>query len=136
MDNVVCSQQRNVYHGKSVRQIHITADDIIAKFNDQGGKCYWSGLPLQIEYNSIKFHPFAISPERINNDEDYTYDNFVLTRRMFNLGRMAFPHNDFKHAIDMLRKEFILNPEPTVTPQMKEKIKQENKYLQVFCKDE
>jgi hypothetical protein len=75
-------------------------------YNKQDGKCYWSGLPLNPEYNKIKHHPFAISPERLDNSKPYDTSNVVLCRRMFNLGRMAFPELDFGQAMKQLKEEF------------------------------
>ena len=109
------SQRRNKAHNKGVncyrriKNIEINEKDIIRKYEDQKGLCYWSGLPLNEEYNFIKFHPFAISVERLENDGDYTYDNIVLVRRFFNLGRMAFPLEEYrvcvKSLIEDLRKK-------------------------------
>ena len=75
-------------------------------FNKQSGKCYWSNLPLNASYNKIKHHPFAISPERLDNSLPYDINNVVLCRRMFNLGRMAFPEKDFVNVMTQLKEEY------------------------------
>ncbi len=99
------SQGRNRVNNRPVKEILITAEDLVKKYNDQNGKCYWSGLVLDVKFNAIKHHPFAISPERLDNSKAYTYDNVVLTRRIFNLGRMAFPENDFRVVVEDLKSE-------------------------------
>ena len=100
------SQGRNRVSGRPVKEVMITEQDLIDKFKQQDAKCYWSGLPLNPDFNKIKHHPFAISPERLDNSKPYDVNNVVLCRRMFNLGRMAFPEKDFGEAMQMLREEF------------------------------
>jgi hypothetical protein len=104
--NINYSQGRNRVSNRPVKEISLTPDVLVSKFNEQDGKCFWSKLPLSEEFNYIKHHPFAISADRLDNNKGYTYENTVLTRRLFNLGRMAFPEKDFKEVITMLKQEF------------------------------
>lgn len=106
LGSIAYSQGRNKVSGRPVKPVTITEQDLINIYNNQGGKCYWSGLPLNPEFNKIKHHPFAISPERLDNTLPYNLTNVVLCRRMFNLGRMAFPEKDFEEAMKVLREEF------------------------------
>jgi len=106
MRNISYSQSRNRVNKRPVKIITLDEDLLIKKYNDQQGKCFWSGLDLDQKYNYIKHHPFAISVERLDNSKDYDYENTVLTRRIFNLGRMAFPEAGFKEVISSLQKEF------------------------------
>ena len=103
---IAYSQGRNKVSGRPVKSITITADDLIDMFEQQNGKCYWSALPLDPAYNKIKHHPFAISSERLDNSLPYSRDNVVLCRRMFNLGRMAYPEHEFAVAMRQLKEEF------------------------------
>lgn len=105
LGGIAYSQGRNRVSGRPVKEITITPEDLIKKYNEQEGKCYWSNLPLNEEYNFIKHHPFAISPERLDNSKPYSYENIVLTRRIFNLGRMAFPAESFQNVMNQLREE-------------------------------
>ena len=75
-------------------------------YEKQSGNCYWSGLPMDANYNAIKHHPFAISPERLDNSKPYCKENVVLCRRMFNLGRMDFPEESFAIVVQQLKEEF------------------------------
>jgi hypothetical protein len=104
--NVNYSQGRNRVNKRPVKEILLTEETLIQKYEEQDGKCYWSGLELDENFNYIKHHPFAISVERLDNSKGYTYENTVLTRRLFNLGRMAFPESEFKNVIETLSKEF------------------------------
>jgi hypothetical protein len=100
------SQGRNKVSGRPVKVITVTEQDLVDIYNNQQGKCYWSGLPLDEKFNKIKHHPFAISPERLDNALPYNKENLVLCRRMFNLGRMAFPEKEFGDVMKLLKEEF------------------------------
>ena len=79
-------------------------NNIINKFNEQEGLCFYSKLPLQEKYNYVYKHPFAISVERINNKQGYLMDNVRLTRRLFNLGRGSYDGN-FQEVMSELVRE-------------------------------
>lgn len=106
LGGIAYSQGRNKVSGRPVKAVTITAEDLIDIYNQQQGKCYWSGLPLDQTFNNIKHHPFAISPERLDNSKDYDKTNVVLCRRMFNLGRMAYPEKEFGDVMKVLKEEF------------------------------
>lgn len=99
------SQSRNRVNRRPVKDVQITEGDLVRKFFEQKGRCYWSELKLDPNFNRIKHHPFAISVERLDNSKGYTYENTVLTRRIFNLGRMAFPEAEFRRVIEQLKDE-------------------------------
>ena len=106
LGSIAYSQGRNKVSGRPVKEVSITEQDLIDMYNKQNGLCYWSKLPLDPKYNTIKHHPFAISPERLDNALPYDTSNVVLCMRIFNLGRMAFPQNDFADAMEQLKKQF------------------------------
>jgi hypothetical protein len=99
-------KQRDVYYKRTIKEIKINENDLFQKFQQQEGKCYWTSLKLDEKYNSISKHPFAISVERLDNNVGYTFDNIVLTRRIFNLGRSDFPEKDFYDVIKSLKEDF------------------------------
>ena len=47
MANVSYSQSRNRVNNRPVKEILLDEGLLIKKFDDQDGKCYWSGLPLK-----------------------------------------------------------------------------------------
>ena len=106
LGGIAYSQGRNKVSNRPVKPIMLTEQDLVDMYLKQDGKCYWSGLPLNVEFNKIKHHPFAISPERLDNSLPYDTSNVVLCRRMFNLGRMAFPEKDFEEVMALLKEEF------------------------------
>ena len=109
LGGITYSMGRNMVSGRPVKEITITPEDLVSLYKEQGGNCYWSGLPLDPKFNNIKHHPFAISPERLSNSGPYSKDNVRLCRRMFNLGRMAFPEDDFRDVMQTLKEEFREN---------------------------
>ena len=106
LGGIAYSQGRNKVSGRPVKEVTITEQDLVDMFTEQQGLCYWSGLPLDATFNKIKHHPFAISPERLDNSLPYSKENVRLCRRIFNLGRMAFPEKDFEEAMKTLKEEF------------------------------
>lgn len=111
MSNVSYSQSRNRVNNRPVKEILLDEGLLVKKFDEQDGKCYWSGLPLKEEYNYIKHHPLAISVERLDNRLGYTYENTVLTRRLYNLGRMAFPEDEFRKVLKEMNTEIMVECE-------------------------
>jgi hypothetical protein len=99
-------KQRDIYYKRTIKEIGINENDLFEKFQQQEGKCYWTSLNLDEKYNLISKHPFAISVERLDNNIGYTFDNIVLTRRIFNLGRSDFPEKDFYDVIKSLKEDF------------------------------
>jgi hypothetical protein len=71
--------------------------DLQKKFNRQGGKCHWLGVKLDPNNNFYKYHPMAMSVDRIESSRGYTYDNIVISSRMANLGRGTYPANKYKY---------------------------------------
>ena len=110
--NVKAGQARNRQRkslGNNVRieAVEITYEDILKKYNDQGGLCFYSKLPLDEKYNYVYKHPFAISVERVDNKQGYTMQNIKLTRRFFNLGRGSY-NGDFQKVMSDLVQELEL----------------------------
>lgn len=103
---ITYSQGRNKVSNRPVKEVTITVQDLLDMYKKQDGKCHWSGLPLDGKFNEIKHHPFAISPERRNNALPYDTSNVVLCRRIFNLGRMAYPEKEFGDSMEILKEEF------------------------------
>ena len=109
MKNIRYSMGRNKVSGRPVKEITITPEYLHQLYEKQEGKCYWSGLSLKEEHSWIKHHPFAMSVDRLDNTKGYTPENVVLTRRLFNLGRMSFGHDEFKEVVTKLITELKAN---------------------------
>ena len=86
------------------------SSDIDAEFlqdllKKQEGKCYWFGIPLNVEkHNKNDF--FNPSVDRIDNNQGYTKDNIVLCSRMANYSRNNLTVEEFKKHIEVLKDSF------------------------------
>lgn len=87
-------------------EITLSPEDLIRKYKEQDGVCYWSGLRLDPSFNYIKRHPLAISVERLDNKLGYSFDNIKLVIRMFNLGRCSYS-GDFKTVVSLMKEQII-----------------------------
>jgi hypothetical protein len=110
ISNIKFGQTRNAARikkgqGLTEKTIEITTDELIKKFVQQSGKCYWSKIPLDEKYNYITKHPLAISVDRLNNKEGYCFDNIALTLRVFNLGKASYK-GDFNEVIEHIKEQW------------------------------
>ena len=99
-------QKLNKKYGKGVKEVDVSYVDIFKKYDDQDGKCYYTGFPLDAKYNAISYHPFAISVERLDNSLSYNPSNIVLTTRFANLARCSYG-GDFFTIINEMKTHFI-----------------------------
>ena len=97
--------RKNKGQGLTVKEIELTPDDLIQKFSDQEGKCYWSGISFDESYNYITKHPLAISVDRLDNNIGYTFNNVALTLRVFNLGKASYT-GDFESVIKTIKESW------------------------------
>jgi len=97
--------RKNKGQGLTVKDIELTPDDLIRKFQDQDGKCHWSDIALDESYNYITRHPLAISVDRLENKKGYTFDNVALTLRVFNLGKASYT-GDFSHVVQIIKESW------------------------------
>lgn len=110
LSNINFSQTRNIARNKlgqnlAIQEIELSSDDLIQKFINQNGKCYWSGISLNESYNYISRHPLAISVDRLDNKIGYVNSNVVLTLRLFNLGKGSYS-GDFSTIINQIKLEW------------------------------
>jgi len=79
----------------------IDADYLQKVFEEQNGKCYWTGLPLNIE---LKTGRLAMSIDRINQEKDYVIGNLCFTFVFFNIGRGSASIEDTIEVIKYLSR--------------------------------
>tara|TARA_R100000008_G_C3461097_1_gene104210 strand:+ start:71 stop:502 length:432 start_codon:yes stop_codon:yes gene_type:complete len=67
--------------------VAIDAEDLKRKFDEQEGFCFWTGIPLNMDFINESYHKLAPSVDRLDENKGYTYDNIVITVRFINFGR-------------------------------------------------
>lgn len=67
----------------------LTNEQIIKKFNDQGGVCAFTGLDLIFPDSILNFdnHDYTASLDRIDNNLGYTFDNIQFVHKLINKSR-------------------------------------------------
>ena len=88
-------------------EVTITIEDLKEIYEKQDGKCFWLGIPMNLEELYVSHSPFAPSVDRIDNEKGYHSDNIVLTTRFANKGRGAYMGDDFGPRIKKLLKEVL-----------------------------
>ena len=69
---------------KSNKSEHtITKQDLLVKYQEQSGKCYYSGIPMKNSHHV----DWLMTIERLDNLQGYTNENTVLCCHEFNSGR-------------------------------------------------
>ena len=106
ISNIKFGQTRIAARGYTPKTIELTVDELLKKFVEQSGKCYWSKIPLDEKYNYISKHPLAISVDRLDNKMGYCFDNIALTLRVFNLGKGSYK-GDFPEVIEHLKEQWL-----------------------------
>ncbi len=92
---------------KEALEVTISAEWLESQFNNQKGKCYWSGYPMDpMRLFGENFDPLAPSLERLDNKKGYVPGNVVICLRLLNLGRQAYPAGQFEKVMIKLRAHF------------------------------
>jgi len=108
INSIKWSMNRNKISHRPIKNITITPQDIVDIYNNQDGKCYWTKVILDEQFNYIPYHPLAISADRVDNKKAYEKENIVLTMRILNLGRREFPEKEFPKVIEQLMESFAI----------------------------
>jgi hypothetical protein len=90
-------------------KILVTPQDLEDIWIEQGGRCYWFGVPLNLEllYRDHKDwmpkHPLAPSIDKIEPTGDYTKENIVICTRFANFGRNVCDFDRFHEIVAYLK---------------------------------
>ena len=90
-------------------KVFVNAQDLERKFNEQGGRCFWLGVPINPNWVYRPHFVFAPSVDRLDNEKDYEYDNIVISTRFANVGRRNTKSGVFAKMVKALAKHGI-NP--------------------------
>lgn len=81
------------------REDRVTKEFLEDMYDMQDGKCFWLGIPLDIESDSLS----KVSVDRINNDMPYQKDNVVLASVFANVGRSNYTVLEFIELLDKIK---------------------------------
>lgn len=68
--------------------VHIEKSDIQRMYDQQGGLCAVTGLPMQMSGSLHEKNSYAVSVDRIDSGRGYSYDNIRLVCGRVNLMKM------------------------------------------------
>lgn len=90
-------------------KVLVTPEELKEIWEDQDGKCYWFGVPLDITLlykdhpDWRPKHPLAPSIDKIDPDGDYSKENIVITTRFANFGRNVCEFERFREIVKILQ---------------------------------
>ena len=93
-----------------VKKVTITKEDLKEQFSKQDGRCYWFGIPIDINDVYTSNNPLAPSVDRLDNDKDYHKNNIVLCTILANMGRGKCGKKTFRRIVLKI-KNFLRNSE-------------------------
>lgn len=74
------NSEKRIQKGRNMEGVNISFEHLKQVYDDQQGKCYYSGLSMSLDSNS----DWMISIERLDNEKDYIVGNVVLCCVEFN----------------------------------------------------
>ena len=86
-----------------VKEVTITKEDLKDQFSKQGGRCYWFGIPIDINNVYTSNNPLAPSVDRLDNDKDYHKNNIVICTILANMGRGKCGEKTFKKIVQKIK---------------------------------
>lgn len=90
-------------------KIFVTPQDLEDIWLSQSGKCYWFGVPLDLDLlykdhpDWMPKHPLAPSIDKIDVNGDYTKENIVICTRFANFGRNVCDFERFHNIVKYLK---------------------------------
>lgn len=79
----------------------LTTDYLVKLWNEQGGKCFYSGIPLSFD---PKDTVCLVSVDRIDNSKGYESGNIVLCCYALNVFKFSYPKKELDRLISLIRK--------------------------------
>ena len=89
-----------------VKKVTITKENLKEQFSKQDGRCYWFGIPINIDDVYTTNNPLAPSVDRLDNDKDYHKSNIVVCTILANMGRGKCDTETFKKIVKKI-KDFL-----------------------------
>lgn len=81
----------------------LTPQDVLEMWEEQDGKCYWFGVPMQWRDDAGPRHPLIPSLDRTDNNRGYIRPNVVLVCWAANTAKGACDLESWEEFLDFLR---------------------------------
>lgn len=79
----------------------LTTEYLVELWNKQGGKCFYSGIPLSFD---PKDTVCLVSVDRIDNSKGYEPGNIVLCCYALNVFKFSYPKEELDRLISLIRQ--------------------------------
>ena len=86
---------------KTARELTITREDIVERYEAQSGRCFYSGMKLNFELK--KHSPMYPSVDRVDSTRGYTPDNIVITCWWMNRAKFTYTAEDYISLVEEFR---------------------------------
>lgn len=101
-------------------EFNLTPEDLVARWNEQDGKCFYSGRPLK--FGSARNHELSkddLSVDRVDPQRGYVLDNIVFCTRHVNTMKSDLSIEEFSRLLREIgmRKEIWNAKHPSQTRQ-------------------
>lgn len=104
--NSISHRHHKMYGFKS----DLTTDFLEELWNKQGGRCFWTGVPLKFGRELPDRHPQKMSLDRLDNSLGYVKSNVVWASKFANCGRGDLSVPAFQEFLKSLRMELGQDP--------------------------
>jgi hypothetical protein len=86
----------------------LTEEQLLQKFNDQGGVCAFTGINLIYPSSELKYteRKRTASLDRIDNSIGYTFQNVQWTHKLINMSRSNFSVERYKDLCGLVSKNY------------------------------
>ena len=85
--------------------------DIEQLYNEQRGRCYYSGIPLELirvnEDKGSAGNPYLLSVDRKDSTKGYTKDNVVLCTYICNAGKGTLSEDEFFKLVGKIYRNML-----------------------------
>lgn len=90
---------------------NLTPEYLESVDNEQGGRCYWTGVKLRkfaaAERDDPEYtrNPFKPSIDRLDGNVGYSQDNVVLACMAANLGRNSIDPDEYRQILNSMARQ-------------------------------
>lgn len=96
----------NTIKHRSKKSSDLDVDYMVQLWNQQSGKCYYSGLKMRIHQYGEKRHPLSPSVDRIDSSKGYIKGNIVWSSWICNAGKSSLSVQEYIKICRMVSEKW------------------------------